>query len=310
LQGRYQWNKRTPEGFKSAIASFKQAIEADPGYALAYAGLADAYAISGFYDVIPTAEATPLGKAAAERALQIDGTFGEPYATLGFIAQTYEYDWDEAEANFQRAIALSPDYATAYQWYGSYLDNMEKEPDRALAMLEKAHELDPLAPMIHTVLGLALYRRGREAEAMAVFQKVIELNSDFYRVYEVIGYSRMSTNQFPEAVEALRKAVEVSGGRLATRAWLAAAYAGNGQEREAREILRDLTVLSEQQYISPTHLATAYAQLGEMDKTFELLEQARLERDSWIPWVRLFFSGNLQDDPRFQTLLRRMNFPP
>ena len=309
LQGRYQWNKRTPEGMKSAIASFKQAIEADPGYALAYAGLADAYTISGFYDVIPTAEATPLGKAAAERALQIDGSFGEPYATLGFIAETYEYDWDEAEASFQRAIALSPHYATAYHWYGNYLDGLGKEPDRALAMLEKAHELDPLAPMIHSNLGWALDRRGREAEAMAVYQKVIELNSDFYRAYEDIGSSRMRTNQFPEAVEALRKAVELSGGRLATRASLAAAYAGNGQEREAREILRDLTNLSEQQYISPIHLARAYAQLGETDKAFELLERARQERDSWMPWVRTFFSDDLQDDPRFQSLLRRLNFP-
>ena len=144
---------------------------------------------------------------------------------------------------------------------------------------------------------------------MAVYQKVIELNSDFYRVYEEIGHSRMSTNQFSEAVEAFRKAVELSGGRLSTRALLAAAYAGNGQEREAREILRDLTVLSEEQYISPIHLAVAYAQLGERDKAFELLEQARRERDSWMPYIRLYFPGNLQDDPRIQDLLRHMNFP-
>lgn len=314
LKGRYYWNKRTEEGLKKGIEYFNQAIEKDPGYALAYAGLADCYWLmgSGAAWLSPLVGASK-GKAAALKALQIDETVAEAHTSLAAITLFYDWDWSGAEQQFKRAIELNPRYATAHHWYAFYLTLMGR-PDEGIAEIKRAQELDPLSLIISTDFGFLLYFARRYDEAMEQLRNVIEMDPHFTTAHVRLGQVYEQKAMYEEAVAEFQKAVTLSPEGsylyLARTYVLARTYALLGNRDEAVRILHEATKLSKKRHISPYAIALIYAGLGEKDRAFAWLERAYAERSNWLVGLKVDPRvDNLRSDPRFAELLRRMNFP-
>jgi TolB-like protein/Tfp pilus assembly protein PilF len=308
LKGRYFWNKRTEEGFKRAVEYFQRAIEADPDYPLAYAGLADVYVVEPSYSVGSPQESISRLKSAAMKALAIDNTLAQAHSSLALAQAFYERDWLAAERGFERALALNPNYATAHQWYAHYLSAMGRF-DEALAEIAQAAELDPLSPIISENAGKIFYRARRYGEAIRQCQETLEKNPDFPQAHDCLGLAYEQEAMLEEAIAEFQKAVELSPGSWQLGA-LGRTYAKAGRRREALEIADELEQLSEEGYVSRGSLASMYASLSDNDRAFEWLEKGYEDRD----WLVAFLLVDprfdpLRDDPRFQDLLRRMNFP-
>ncbi|MFQ5664785.1 MAG: tetratricopeptide repeat protein, partial [Terriglobia bacterium] len=245
LKGRYQWNKRTEEGFSQAIQFFQQAIEKDPAYARAYAGLADVYALQPGWGFAPPSEAYPRARATAQKALELDENMAEPYATLGAIKSEYDRDWSAAEQNYIRALELNPNYATAHQWYGELLSRLGKH-EEAIAELESAERLDPVSPIISSVLGRVLYHARRYDPAAQQLRKTVEMHPEFYFAFLDLGRAYAQMGMHPEALAAVEKGsglpeVDPEYGYVG---WI---YARTGRKAEAQRLLRRLRELSSQQ---------------------------------------------------------------
>ncbi|UCC83369.1 MAG: tetratricopeptide repeat protein, partial [Gemmatimonadota bacterium] len=315
LQGRYFWNKRTEEGFWNAIEYFEGAIAIDSSYALGYAGLADCYQMLGLYAVVRPREVVPRAKAAALRALEIDSTLAEAHASLGFIESWHEFDWSEAEAQFERALELDPSYAMAHLWYGVLLTYTGRS-DEALTEIRRALELDPLSPIAYLNLGSTLRDLGRYDEAIEQYQMALELDPDFWHahwnlwvVYAARGMhedavaemERLMASRGPgslepdhEEVEAFRRAYAVSG-------WTGAL--------ECR--LQQLEEKAKERYVPPGYIAHTYALLGRNDGAFEWLERGIEEGQGAILglMMRNPVAEGLRSDPRFTALLKRVGLP-
>jgi serine/threonine-protein kinase len=303
LKGRWHWNKRTGEGTRQAISYFQQAIDLEPAYALAYAGLADSYVLNS---MVPPRESYMRSKAAAEKALQFDETLGEAHTTLGFIRAHYEKDWAGADREFEQAIALSPNYATAHHWYAISL-LARGQFDAAFREMRLAQELDPLSSIVNTDLGLCYYYSRRYQEAATHFARMTELFPDFWPAYYYLGWTYAQMGRHGDAIEQYQKALPLSKGHTMVRAMLGNAFAQSGQEAEARKILKDLEALRARQYVSPFRFAMVYAGLGEKDQAFEWLNRANDELDLLLIHVNVSpFCDRLRDDPRFDELLRRI----
>jgi len=309
LKGRYFWNLRTEEGLKKGTELFEQAIEKDPGYALAYAGLADSYSVLGLRILIAPREAYPRAKAAASKALEMDETLAEAHASMGLAELEYDWDWVGAEKEFKRALELNPSYATAHQWYAVYLSCMGRH-NEALAEIKRAEEFDPLAPIISVAGGSIFLSARRYDEALAQCRKALELNAGFYLAHSCLGLAYEHERLYEEAVSEYQKAIALEPASPRLAANLARAYAAAGKRSDALKIISNLKELSKQRYISPFGIAMIYAALGDFDQTFEWLEKAYQDRSVGLAELR----GNqrinlLRSDPRFQDLLRRMKFP-
>jgi serine/threonine protein kinase/tetratricopeptide (TPR) repeat protein len=313
LKGRYYWNKRTVEGFKKGLEYFQQAIEQDPSYALAYAGLADSYNLLGLYVYhgFPPKESYPRAKAAAVHALQIDDTFAEPHTSLAWVKFRFDWDWPGAESEFKRAIELNPRYPTAHHWYAYYLAGVGRL-DEARAAIQKAQELDPLSLIINATVAQVLYYSHEYDRAIEQLRKTLEIDPNFAHAHRLLGESYREKAMVGEAIAEMQKAVTLSGGNRAYYlGQLGNAYAVSGRRAEALKILNELMELSRQKYISPTIFAIVYIGLGEKDQVFAWLEKAYEER-SGMPtefMVEPIFDS-LRSDHRFQELLRRMKFAP
>jgi serine/threonine protein kinase/Tfp pilus assembly protein PilF len=310
LRGRFHWNKRTEEALTEAIAYFKNAIEKDPSYALAYAGLADAYNILGFYAVRPPRETFPKAKAAALKALELDDTLAEARASLGYAKSCYDWDWLASEKVFKQAIELNPGYPIAHQWYGSTLTMMGRH-DEAIAEQRRAQELDPLSVVISASVGWLLYYARRFDEAIEQSRKTLEMDPNFALAHLWLGWAYEQTGRYKEASEEAKKAVTLSGGSPYYRASLGHAYAQSGMKVEAEKILEELNEVPQRMYVSPYFLAEIYTGLGENEEAFRWLERAYEERANLLVFLKVEPKVDpLRSDPRFQDLLRRMNFPP
>ncbi len=307
LKGRYLWNKRTEDGYQKSLEYFQQAIERDPTYALAYAGIADCYDLLGWYDYLPPKEAFPRAKAAAEKALEMDETLAEAKASLGWISVNYDWDWLAAESKYKRAIELNPSYATAHQWYAEYLSYMGKH-DESIAEAKRAQELDPLSIIINNDLGQVFYYARQYDRAIEQLQKTLELDPNFIVAHFFLAFLYAQKAMYGKAIAEVQKAMDLSGGGDSLIvAQLGTIYSCSGRRDEANKVLDKLHGLSKKRYVSPFYIALIYMGLGQNDQAFEWLEKAYEERDHWLETLKVHpMLDSLRSDPRFTKLLKKM----
>jgi len=309
LEGRYYWNKRTRESIAQAIVLLQRAIALDPRYARAHSALADCYLSQGLLGAGRPDELFAAAKEESRRALALDPNLAEAHTSLAYLKFWEEWNWPAAEADFRKAIALNPDYATAHQWYAEYLRLMGRF-DESIGESRKALELDPLSLVINMEAGLPYYFRRQYDEAAGHFRKAIALDPSFALAYVELGWVHEDRGELPQAIETLQKAAQLDSTTPVLTA-LANAYAAAGQKAEAERILRTLEERAKTAYVSPFLLSTVYLRLGEREKALALLERAYEEHDWALIWANVSPRLDpLRSDPRFQSVLSRMKFPP
>jgi TolB-like protein/DNA-binding winged helix-turn-helix (wHTH) protein/Flp pilus assembly protein TadD len=306
LKGRYFWNKRTGDGLKKAIDYFNQAIEKDPSYAQAYAGLADSYALMGDweYGVLPPTEAFPKAKAAATKALTLDNTLGEAHTSLAFVLDLFDWDWAGADKEYRQAIELSPSYATAHQWYTWHLIVLGKNSE-AITEIRRAESLDPLSLIISADMADVLLIARRYEESIEQSRKTMEMDPRFAVAHYQLGQAFVQRHMYNEGIAELQKAIGFSGGNKSFRSNLAYAYATSGRRNEALEILNDLKTRPSNGFSNASEIALIYVGLDEKDQAMTWLEKAYGERFNPSVLLRPCFDP-LRSNPRFQDLLRRI----
>lgn len=310
LKGRFYWNKRTEDNFRKGIEHFRQAIEVDPDYALAYAGLADSYLMLGFYGACAPDDVMPKGKAAAVKALELDQSLAEAHNSLAYIHCVYEWNWTASEKGFKKAIKLNPKYATAHHWYAFKLAAMGNH-DAAIAEIKFARELDPLALIINAEVGWAYYFARQYDKAIEQYQKTLEMEPGFSVAHMFLGTSYLQQDRFAEAISELRQAVEMSGGSPLMKGMLGHAYAGAGDKEAARKMIEELTTSSAGRYVSPYNVALIYAGLGETDQALSELEKAHEQRALFLAWINVEpMFDSVRSDPRFAGLVKRIGLEP
>jgi TolB-like protein/DNA-binding winged helix-turn-helix (wHTH) protein/Flp pilus assembly protein TadD len=308
LKGRYFWNKRTADGLSKAIDYFNEAIEKKSDYAEAYAGLADSYALAGDwkYGLLAPSEAYPKTKAAATKAIELDGTLGEPHISLAFCLDNFEWDPESAGKEFTRGIELSPGYATGHDWYGWHLAASGRH-NEAITEVQKALQLDPLSSSIAADLAEEFLVAHRFDEAIKQSRSTIMLDPYFAPAHYVLGQALVQKHDYNDAIAELQKAIELSPGSTSFTANLAYAYAVSGMRDKATKILNDLMNQSAG-FSNAPEIAMVYVGLDEKDRAMEWLKKGYAERFS--PWVlmRPCFDP-LRSDPAFQDLVRRLGRP-
>jgi eukaryotic-like serine/threonine-protein kinase len=311
LKGRYYWDKRTPEGLQKAIEYFQQAVDKDPTYALAYAGLADTYDMVGWFkqSVAPPREAMPKAKAAAQKALEIDDRLAEAHVSLGWASFTYDWDWPGAEKHFERALALNAAYPTAHQWYSNYLSALGRS-DEAVAEAQRALDLDPVSPVISFNLAFALYSARRFDQAIEQSRKALEMDPSFPLAHWMLWQAYVAKGMYREALAEYEKYPAVSRGRPWPLALQGNTLARLGERSEALRVVAGLRALSKQRFVPAVSFAVVYVGLGEKDQAFTWLEKAYEERSSSLVYLRVdSIWDSLRSDPRYADLLRRMGLP-
>jgi len=309
LKGRYFWNKVTEESVKKSIECFNEAIDKDPNFALAYAGLADSYILDSFIGMVSPAESYGKAKAPAIRALEIDNKLGDAHATLALILTWYEWNWAAGEAEFKRAVELSPNSATAHQAYGRAL-YMIGRFDESLAELKRAKELDPLSIIIDADLESVFFFSRQYDEAIKQNRKILEIDSRFVFAYLDLSIALEQSGKSREAITELQKALSLESENPFVLSLLGHTYARMGEKKKAEDILQQLQELSQRKYVSPMHLARIYASLGNREQAFELLEQGYQGRDYNLPFLHVDPSfEDLRSDLRYSDLVRRIGLP-
>jgi eukaryotic-like serine/threonine-protein kinase len=307
LRGRYEWNKRTAEGLRRGADFFQQALAKDPGYAAAYAGLADSYfSLAYSADVLRPREGVPKARAAAVKALEIDESLAEAHATLGAIKLFYEWDWTGAELELKRAIALNPGYATAHHWYGLCLGWTGRVPE-ARAELQRAHQLDPLSSIISTNLAWTSSLMHDYDGAIEQLRQTVEVDPNFWLAYWDLGGYKLALGRYAEAVSDLQKAVEFSRGNTGALGMLGYAYGVTGDRAKAQQVLQKLKKMAQSRYVSPADLAMVEFGLGNKDQGFARLEEAYQDHSGFLVTLRTEpLLDRWRSDPRFVDLLRRV----
>jgi TolB-like protein/DNA-binding winged helix-turn-helix (wHTH) protein/Flp pilus assembly protein TadD len=310
LRGRYHLNKRTRRDLRRAAAYFQEAIQKEPGYALAYASLADVYFLYGQYAVVPPRESLREARAAAQKALEIDPELGEARTVLAATKFYYEWDWAAAETEFRQALELSPSYAPGHQYYGEYLEQMGRHKE-AIGEIERAQKCDPLSPILPAMEGWAFFAAHDYDRAIASLRKAIDMDPNFPRAHWYLGGVYVQKGMWQEAMTEFQKATTLDPDDPDYLAWLGHAYAAVGKTREATAVLERLKSTASRRYVSPFEMAALCTGLHRKDDAFVWLEKGYEERDSYMACLRFEPSLDpLRSDPRFQDLLRRMNFPP
>jgi len=309
LQGRHHWNRWTEEGFYKAIGYFQRAVEKDPGYALAYAGLADSYVLLGWNSYLPPKDAFPKGRAAAMSALQLDPGVGEAHAPLAAVLWLYDWQWQEAQGEFKRSLALNRSYPTANHWYAEFVMTMGRQVD-AIAKMKSSQELDPLSLIISVAIGWAFYMARRYDEAIEQLLRTVELDPHYPVTYWILGLLYRITDRHDLAITAGEKGVNLSGGSPLIRAALAHTYAISGRTNQANKVLNDLIALAKHKYVAPHFFAGIHIGLGDNERALEYLEKSFEEHSHWLIYLHIDPSMDaLRGSPRFQDLLRRVGLP-
>jgi len=304
LQGRYFWNKRTTEGFQRAADLFQKAIERDPNYAPAYAGLADTDGLMSTWYVGAPSELMPKARAAALKALRLDDTLAEAHTSLALIAENYDYDWQTAEKEFKRAMQLDPGYATAHQWYAEYL-SWQGRFDEALAESEKARQLDPLSIIIGVDHAAILYYSRQYDRALAQSLAVLNMDPSAPRLASIVIDSYVQQQKFAEAQEFIEQHKEMQSG-----IWLpvseAVVYGYWGRASEAQEQLARVEQFAWKPEQRFPVLLQVYSAAGRRDQTIALLQQAVANHSNAVTCIKVHpMYDPLRSDPRFQEVLRR-----
>ena len=307
LKGRYHWNQWHAEGFRKGVEYFQQAVEADSSYAAAYAGLAEACAFLGYWGYLPLQDVYPKAKAAAIKALALDETLGEAHCALGAVRWFHDWDLAEAEKEFKRALELSPNDADARVWYSVFLSVIKGDLEKSLAEAKRARELDPFSSYVNAVSAWTFLWARQYDRAIEQAGKTLELNPLAVQAYYAMGSAFVMKGAFPEAIETCEKAMEVSSDSLSL-AFLGALYARAGKTEKAQALRRELT--EKASHVPAMYFAWLHLCVGEDDMAFEWLEKAYQAREPMLFWIRASpLSDPVRQDPRFQALLRRMNFP-
>jgi serine/threonine-protein kinase len=305
LKGHYYMNRLTEEGVKKGLGYFQQAIDIDPRFAPAYAGVAESYAMLSSDGVIPAKEAIPKAKAAALKALELDEALAEAHTSLAFIAMN-DWDWRVAEREFKRAIALNPNYVNARHWYSHYLISVGRI-EESLAESKRALELDPLDVAMNFHLGWHYFYARQYDQAIAQLQETLEMDRNSTQAHYILGWAYEQKGRFDDAIAELQKSTELGGGDQ--RGSIGHVYAISGRRGEAQKLLDQLQEESTHKYVSPYSIAVIYEGLGQKDQAFAWLERAYAERESSIKGLKLDPEfASLHSDPRFTDLLRRIGF--
>jgi eukaryotic-like serine/threonine-protein kinase len=309
LKGRHHWNRWTEEGFYKAIEHFQQAVQSDPSYALAYAGLADCYVLLGWNSYLPPKEAFPKGKAAARASLQLDPDLAEAHTPLAALLWLDDWEWDKAQIEFKRSLELSPTYPTANHWYAEYTMTMGRH-EEAMVRMKKGQDLDPLSLIISVAVGWALYFARRYDDAIEQLRRTVDLDPNYPVTYWILGLLLRKTGRYELAITEGEKGVQLSGGSPLMRAALAHTLGAAGKTKEAVQILEDLIELAKQKYVAPYFFAGIYIGLGENERAIEYLQKCYEEHSHWLIYLHLDPSmDDLRDNPDFQDLLRRVGLP-
>jgi serine/threonine protein kinase/tetratricopeptide (TPR) repeat protein len=306
LKGRYFAAQFTPEGLSKGMTYFQQAIALDPNYALAYDGISYYYGLIDDQTDVPAA-VIPKAREAARKAIELDDTLVEPHVEMGAVYDFYDFDFPAAEREFQRAISLNPNYASAHEFYSWHLISMGRM-DEAIREGQRAVELDPLFPEIPSILAWDLYFARRYDQAAAELHKTLELAPNYPLGYYYLGQVYAQQGRFDDAIAAQRKAAELFGGGVS---WplteIARDYVLAGKSAEAHQALEDLLKRARTSHVIPYGIATVYAALGDKDRAFAQLEQAYSQRSFFLDFLKVDPElDSLHSDPRFQSLLGRM----
>lgn len=307
MKGRHFWNLRSEPLMESALGVFQQAIDLDPEFALAQAGIADVWIFRGWYSVLAPNETFPKAKEATEKALAIDPGLAAAHASRAHISLEYDYDWEAAEREYKLAIELDPKYAIGHHWYGGYLSAMGRH-DEALEQAMLARELEPVSLIINTWVGLRHYFAGRYAPAVEAIGYALDLDPEFAPAHWHLSWALEQLGEFDAAIASAEKAVAISKNPVYL-ASLGHAHAKAGHVEDARRILTELDQLASTRHVSAYHVAVIYVALGDMDDSFLWLERAYDERAPWIGYIRVDPRLDpLRSDPRFSDLLKRAGF--
>jgi serine/threonine protein kinase/Tfp pilus assembly protein PilF len=306
LRGRHHWNQWTLEGFTKGIEYFRRAIEKDPGYALAYAGIADSYVLLGWNSLLAPTDAFRDGKEAAMKALQIDADLAEARTSLAALVWLHDWRWAEAQMEFKRSLELAPAYPTARHWYAEYLMTMGRL-DEAIAEVEHSRELDPLSLIINAAVGWVFYHARRYDEAIDQLQKTLELDTNYCVAHWILGLVYRKLGRYDEALAAGEKSVVTSGGATIMRAALAQTNGEMGRTKEALELLESLTALAKREYVAPYFLAGIHAGMGENGKALEWLKRAYEENSHWLIYLQLDPGmDSIRGESAFEVLVKRV----
>ena len=307
LKGRYVWNRRTAENLKKALNYFEQAAEKDPNYALAYVGIADTCGLFPVYGAGAPEESLPKAKAAAEKALALDESLAEAHASMGLVHYCY-FNGAESAKEFQRAIQLNPNYATAHHWYGRLTLVMLGELDRAMVEVKRAYELDPVSSIIHSDLGGVNLAARRYDEAIQQLRGTVEMDPDFFWAYRWLGMALELRGDTQAAIAAYQKAFELNDDP-AGLAFIAHAEAAMGRQDEARKRLTQLTDAAKSRYVQPYAFALIYLALGDKNQTLDWLEQGVRDRGAtYLQFIKTdAFFDPMRGDPRFEAIVQKVS---
>jgi TolB-like protein/Tfp pilus assembly protein PilF len=310
LKGRHFWAKRTPGDLRESIDCFNRAVELDPGYALAWAGLADSYNLLGFYGAVAPQESFPRAKEAATRALALDDDLAEAHCSLAFAKLLFDWDWRVAGEEFERTFEINPGYATAHHWFAEYLALLGRH-DAAIEQARTALALDPLSLIINVVVGWAYYYARRFDEAIASLQETLRLGGDFAPAEYWLGLSYQQTGDFVEARRYLRLATEHSDGSPIMLAAQGRLYAELGRTGETTEVLRALQSRAESEYVPQYHLAAIYLGQGDAERSLDYLDAAFRARENWLVFLNIDpVWDHLRAQERFRALVREVGLDP
>jgi len=310
LKGRYHWNKRNPEGLQKAVECFRQALDKDPAYSLAYAGLADTYPYLSFFHVVPPRVAMPKAKTAAAKALEIDDHLAEAHVSLGYVSFTYDGDWSTAGKHFEQALALNPAYAGAHTFYAFYLSSLGQS-EEALAVAKRALDRDPASPAVSHSLAVQLYLARQFDQAIEQAHNTLEMDAHFAISYQVLGEAYLSKGMYREGLLALEQFSALSRSSATSRALLGYSHARLGEHSAALRLIEELDAASQHGFVPALLFALVYAGLDDQDQAFSWLEKAYEERFYRLAYLKVEALWDpLRSDPRFADLLRRVGIPP
>jgi len=306
LKGRFCWNKRSQEGVREAIAYFEQAIDHDPGYALAYSGLSDSYGLQVDYRGVPVTEGYELARRYALKALELDDTLPEAHTSLAWVQFAYDWDWAAAERSYRRALELNPAYATGHHWY-SFVLLVTGQADQALVEAHTALELDPSSLSIRRGLGWLYYYTRRYEAAVYHLRRAIAMNPTSEDTYRILGLVLTQQGAYDEAERAFREAITLSPELSYATAGVAHVLALRGRRREAEALLAQLEARARDHYVSPVAFCIVHLGLRNTDQVFTWLERAYQDRRGWLTYLKVDpMLDVVKDDPRFAEFVKRM----
>jgi len=313
VKGRYYWNKRTGTDIKTSISYFNQAIEKDPGYALAYSGLADAYSVLSGYGSDPN-DVIPKANAAAEKALELDPTLARPHADLGINKMQYSWDFSGGEAEFRKAFELDPSDATAHQWFSQNLADIGGRAQEAIDEANRAYQLDPLSPIIGFAQAVAYSSDRQFDKAIELYKKVIADNPTFAAAHSGLAFAYWGEHKYPQAIQEFETSAQFAGDKNYAEfaAALGAGFRSGGWPSALHKAIEVYLAQrkSKTGYVSPYGIVQLYADLGDKEHAFEWLNTAYQEHDSGLTGLRTDFTlDSLRSDPRYAELVRKIGFP-